>query len=184
MTFARTTLAVTFMAFAFPAFAHDGMAVRDAYIRTTTAQATSGAAFMVIENHRAFDDRLIGAQSDAAERVELHTHSEDANGVMRMGEIEGGILIPAGDEHALDRGGDHLMFLGLTRPLAQGDVITVTLTFELSGELEIEIPVDSERQPDAGAGHGHGDGHGHSDAHGHGDGNGHSDGHGRGANSH
>lgn len=157
----RFACAATFVAFALPAFAHDGMAVRDAYARVWSPNAPTAAAFMVIENHRAIDDRLVAVTSDAAERVELHTHQEDASGVMRMIELEDGIMIPAGDEHALRRGGDHLMFLGLTRPLVDGDMITVTLMFEKSGELEVEIPVDLSREDDAAADHGHGHGHNH-----------------------
>jgi periplasmic copper chaperone A len=141
--------------------ADDGMAVREAYARASGPEARSGAIFMVIENHQAFDDRLIAAATDAAERVELHTHVEDAAGVMRMIELEDGITIPAGGEHALARGGDHVMLLGLTRPLNEGDMVNVTLTFDLSGDLEIEVPVDLGDR--TGAAHGHGHGHGQSD---------------------
>ncbi len=151
------------------ALAHDGMAVREAYALASSPAAQSGAIFMVIENHRAFDDRLIAAETDAAQRVELHTHSEDAEGVMRMIELEDGMTIPAGGEHALSRGGDHIMLLGLTRPLNDGDTISVTLTFELSGELEIEVPVDLNRGPEAGHGHDHGHGESHGHGHSHGD---------------
>ena len=145
--------------FATAALAHDGMAVREAYALVASPNAQSGAIFMVIENHRAFDDRLIGAETDAAQRVDLHTHAEDAAGVMRMIELEDGILIPTDDEHALARGGDHIMLLGLTRPLNEGDTIGLTLRFELSGELEVEVPVGA---PAEGHGHEHGHGHGHS----------------------
>lgn len=136
---------------ALPAVAHDGFALRDAYIRVSGAMAQSGAAFMVIENRHAVDDVLIGARSDAAARLELHTHNEDANGVMRMTEIDGGIALPAGGEHVLDRGGDHVMFLGLTEPLSHGDIVAVTLIFETFGEVSFDIPVDLERAPDAAA---------------------------------
>lgn len=148
---------------AFPAFAHDGFAVRDAYARASSPAARSGAVFMVIENHRTIDDRLIAVSTDAAQRAELHTHLSDVQGVMRMVEVEDGIPIPAGGEHALARGGDHVMLLGLTRPLTDGDTVTLTLVFERSGELTVEVPVDDARM-DANA-HGgqapHGSGHGH-----------------------
>jgi copper(I)-binding protein len=68
-----------------------------------------------------------------------------------MGEIEGGIPISAGEGHVLKRGGDHVMFMGLTGPLEQGSQITVTLTFEKAGDIEVQIPVDHERKPDHGA---------------------------------
>ena len=77
--------------------------------------------------------------------IQLHTHSEDANGVMRMGEIEGGVPIAAGETHVFKRGGDHLMFMGLTEALEQGRDVRVTLIFEAAGEVEIIVPVDRER---------------------------------------
>ena len=77
--------------------------------------------------------------------VELHTHLEDANGVMRMVEVEDGIAVPAGETHALKRGGDHVMFMGLNQPFVDGETITVTLTFEQAGDMTVEIPIDLER---------------------------------------
>jgi copper(I)-binding protein len=123
----------------------DGITVDDAYLRVTGVRATTAAAFMTIENTSATEDRLIGVRSDAAQRVELHTHSQDANGVMSMGEIEGGIAVGAGNRHALMRGMDHVMLMGLTAPLADGDAITLTLTFETAGDVVIEVPVDNNR---------------------------------------
>jgi copper(I)-binding protein len=43
------------------------------------------------------------------------------------------------------------MFMGLIRPLEQGEEIDVTLTFEQAGEMQIKIPVDHARKPDHGA---------------------------------
>ncbi|OWU85348.1 copper-binding protein [Oceanicola sp. 22II-s10i] len=123
--------------------------VEDAYARTSGMMAQSGAAFMTIHNAGTEDDRLTGVASEAAARVELHTHIDAGNGVMQMRENEDGFEIPAGGTHALARGGDHVMFMGLTGPWAQGDTVTVTLTFEKAGEMTVEIPVDLERQPQA-----------------------------------
>ncbi|WP_126979380.1 copper chaperone PCu(A)C [Frigidibacter oleivorans] len=154
------------VAAALPAAAHDGVAVRDAYARSSGAMAKTAAAFMVIENHSDQPDRLISATSDVAERVELHTHKASADGVMQMLKIEDGIAIAPHGEHALARGGDHVMFLGLTRPLAQGDMVEVTLSFERAGEVTVELPVDLNRADapamgamDHGAGHGGHEGH-------------------------
>ena len=124
-----------------------GILVQDAFARSSGKAARSGAAFMVLMNHTDADDRLIGIQSDAATKVELHTHSEDANGVMKMLHLMDGVLVPAGGMHALERGGDHVMFMGLNAPMTQGDLIAVTLVFETAGEIEITVPVDLDRQP-------------------------------------
>lgn len=126
--------------------------VRDAYARVATPMSRSGAAFMVIENTGDADDRLIAADTDAAEVVELHTHLESDDGVMQMVEVEEGFAIPAGDTHILARGGDHVMMMGLTRRLDHGDTITMTLTFDEAGEMTLQLPVDLERIPGQGEG--------------------------------
>ena len=131
--------------------ATDKIMIMDPYARASTMGAQSGAAFMVVMNPTEEDDRLVSASSDVAERVELHTHIEDADGVMKMREVEAGFVIPAGSEHALQRGGDHVMFLGLKQPLNDGDTVSVTLTFENAGDMVVEIPVDLTRKPKHGA---------------------------------
>ena len=139
-------------ALAAPALAQS-ITVEDSYARASRTNAPVGAAFMTITNSGDEDDRLISATSDAAPRVELHTHLMDTNGVARMVEVEDGILVPAGSSHKLMRGGDHIMLMGLTESLEQGGEITVTLTFENAGDVNLTVPVDNERQP---AHHGHG----------------------------
>lgn len=137
------------------AFAGD-ITVSDPYARVSRPGAPSGAAFMIITNSGNTDDRLIAATSDIAKRVELHTHLDQGDGVMKMAEIEGGIPLPAGASHVMQRGGDHVMFMGLVSPLEQGGEVSVTLVFEQAGDIAITIPVDNTRQPDHGAMSGHG----------------------------
>ncbi|WP_170572770.1 copper chaperone PCu(A)C [Ruegeria atlantica] len=144
-TMAAVTLATT-------AFAQDTIAVDDAYARSSGKTAKAGAAFMMIQNAGESDDRLIGAKSDVAARVELHTHEIDDVGVAKMVHVEEGITIPAGETHMLKRGGDHVMFMGLTAPFEHGATVPVTLIFEHAGEVEIEVPVDLERQDKGGHG--------------------------------
>ncbi|MEX0303014.1 MAG: copper chaperone PCu(A)C [Leisingera sp.] len=150
-------------ALATSAFAGDAhkIMVHDPYARVSSPTAKAGAAFMEIMNHTGEDDRLIDVRSDAAARVQLHTHQEDANGVMKMMHVEEGFAVPAGATHMLKRGGDHVMFMGLSQALHHGDVVKVTLVFEKAGEVEIEVPVDLERKAE-----GHGD-MDHSDHSGH-----------------
>ncbi|MFZ5962440.1 copper chaperone PCu(A)C [Thalassococcus sp. BH17M4-6] len=148
MTFQRLLAGALALACATPALAD--IVLHDPYARTSRPGAPSGAAFMMLENTGTADDRLVAASSDIADRVELHTHIDDGNGVMQMREIEGGIALPAGASHMMKRGGDHVMFLGLKTDLAQGDTVTVTLSFQEAGDVVVEIPVDLERMPDHG----------------------------------
>ena len=155
------TLAALVVALPVAAVAHDGLTVRDGYARS--ANPKTAAAFMVIENHKTVDCQFGGVNSDIADKVELHSHQE-VDGIMKMGRIEGGILIPAEGEHALQRGGDHIMFMGVKAPLENGQEITVSLDFGDCGVDQVTIPVDNDRAPDAAPpamdhGTGHGEGH-------------------------
>lgn len=145
MSLKANILAATMAAtFALPAFAGSEISIDDAYARAAGATAVAGAAFFVIHNTGDEDDRLVAAESDIAKRTELHTHIADGD-VMRMVEVEEGFPVPAGGMHTLQRGGDHVMFMGLTRPMEQGDIVDVTLVFEKAGRIDVEIPVDLER---------------------------------------
>lgn len=141
------TLLAASAAFALAVPALADIEIVDPYARAAMANAKSGAAFMEIHNTGTEDDRLVAAASDIAAKVELHTHIGDANGVMQMVEVEEGFPIPAGGTHMLQRGGDHVMFMGLTGPMNDGETVTVTLTFEKAGDVVVEIPVDLQRQP-------------------------------------
>lgn len=145
--FRTFSLAAVAAVAAMPALACDGFSVDDAFARTSTMMSQSGAAFMVMHNGGTADCRVVGARSDISERTELHTHIADANGVMRMVEVEEGFPVAAGGEHALARGGDHVMFMGLNRPMEQGSTIHLTLVFEDGSEYALDVPVDNERMP-------------------------------------
>ncbi len=122
-----------------------GLVVENGYARANGASAKAGAAFMVIKNHTDDADRLIAASTSSARKAELHTHIMDANGVMMMREVEAGFEVPAHSATTLARGGNHIMMMGLTQAMNQGDVVTLSLTFENAGEVTVEIPVDLKR---------------------------------------
>ena len=137
------TATLVSMTFAAPALAD--VMIHDAYVRTSGPTARTGAAFMEIVNDTGQADRLIAATSDVAAKVELHTHIKTSDGVMQMRRVENGFAVAAGETHLLQRGGDHVMFMGLTQSLAQGDLVEVTLTFEVAGDIIVQIPVDLKR---------------------------------------
>jgi len=141
-------VAATAAFLAVPAFAGE-ISVMDPYARTSTMKAQTGAAFMMIHN-KGEADRLIGVTSPVAERVELHTHKENAQGVMQMIHVEEGFEMPADGMIVMERVGHHVMFLGLTRSLKQDDIVPVTLIFEKAGEVNVDVPVDLERKPQEG----------------------------------
>ncbi|WP_246026562.1 copper chaperone PCu(A)C [Paracoccus luteus] len=113
--------------------------VTDAYARSANQQ--TGAAFMTLTNAGTSACTLRGVTSDVAQRVELHTH-KDEGGVMKMVPLDGA-TVPAGGSHALARGGDHVMFMGLNRPLADGDSVALTLDLGDCGQVPVTVPVDN-----------------------------------------
>ena len=145
MTLLKPILAATAAAaFALPALAGT-IVVKDAYARASTPISKSGAAFMVIENTGEAPDRLVGASTDIAAVAELHTHKQAADGVVKMVAVPEGFPIPAHGMHALKRGGDHVMLMGLKEPLTQGRSFGLTLTFEKAGKVTVTVPVDLTR---------------------------------------
>ncbi len=110
------------------------------WARASLGNVPNGAAYMEVINNGAADDRLIGATSSNAERVELHTHEMEGE-VMRMRKVEGGIAIPAGETVTFEPGGLHVMMLGLKDKLVAGEATYVTLQFEKAGEVDIMVMI-------------------------------------------
>ena len=164
----RTLLALSALLLcpALPAPAHPGhspaetrageITITHPWTRAAGANA-NGAGFMTLRNAGAAD-RLLGASSPAARRVELHTHIREGD-VMRMRPVPA-IELPAGQSVELRPGGLHLMLIGLTAALPQGGELPLTLRFERAGEVQVVLPVQGAgaRGPGAPAPGGHGSG--------------------------
>ena len=126
--------------------------VMDAYARASRPGAPTGAVFMMLHNMGDTDDRLIGAQSPIAKVAQIHT-SIDKDGVVSMLHLEDGIAVAAACELMGCAGGDHVMLLGVTEELVDGEKIPVTLTFEKAGDVTVDVIVDNKRGQ--GGGHTH-----------------------------
>lgn len=152
-------------ALAAPAFAHDyklgALSIEHPFGFTAPATAMASGGFMEIANTGSEDDRLIAVEADF-NKVELHTHEIDANGVARMVELKGGIPLPAGETVMLKPGGLHVMFMGLGgKALEEGETVEAVLVFEKAGRLPVSFNIEARG---AGMGHDHGN-HGHDHSH-------------------
>ena len=113
--------------------------IMKAYARASTMPtAQTGAAYVSLMNHGA-DDRLLSVSTPAAKSAEIHK-SEVVDGVMKM-EPVGALDLPMHGMIEMKPGGYHIMLMGLTKPLAKGDEIELTLTFEKTGEVKVKVPV-------------------------------------------
>ena len=134
-----------------------GIHIEDGWARATVEGMKMGGAFMKIQNDEAKQDFLVGGSSPVAERIEVHTHVND-NGVMRMREVKGGIPLEAKGVTELKPGSYHVMFMGLKKPLKEGEKVPVTLKFKNAKSQTVELEVKTA--PQSGMDHGHGHGHG------------------------
>ena len=116
-----------------------GIEIENAWARATPGMARNGGAYFTAKNSGKGADRIIGVSADIADRAELHTHIND-NGIMRMRQVDG-VDVPAGGEVTFKPGGYHIMFIGLHKPLNQGERVPVTLMFEKAGKQTVEVTV-------------------------------------------
>ena len=126
--------------------------IENAWARATPGMAKNGGAYFTARNTGKGADRIVGVSADVAEKVELHTHLND-NGIMRMRQVDG-VDVPAGGEVAFKPGGYHIMFIGLHKPLKEGERFPVTLMFEKAGKQTVEINVMAVGAMKSGMGHG------------------------------
>jgi len=142
-----------------------------AWARTSPAVASAGAVYVKITNDSDSDDALVAAAVDpsVAMKAELHetkaadggmssttapeqgmgqtgdahgssTTAMGGSGMMTMAEVAK-IPVAAGTTVALEPGGYHIMLMELVEPLALGEKVKVTLTFEKAGDVVVEAEV-------------------------------------------
>lgn len=116
-----------------------GVTVSDPWGRTSPSAVTNAAFYMQLEGSDT-DDVLVGAESPACTAVELH-ETRMSDGMMSMQELAGGIPVPAGQTVSLEPGGMHVMCLGLTSPLVEGELAEVQLRFEGTGLVTVNAEI-------------------------------------------
>ena len=122
------------------------VSVADALCRPTPNGRRMTACYMTLT--ASGDDRLVSVSSPRAGRIEIH-ESKMEGGMMMMTELREGLPLPAGQAVQLKPGGNHLMLLGVADPMAPGETVALTLTFEKAAAMGVHAPVAA---PPAGEG--------------------------------
>ena len=120
-----------------PVFAE--VQIENPWVRATAPGAKMAAGYLKIRNSAAAGDRLLGAASPAAARVEMHVTVKDGD-IMRMREVKE-LGVPAQGNLELRPGGAHLMFVEIKYPYREGEKVPLTLRFEHAGEVRAELRV-------------------------------------------
>jgi copper(I)-binding protein len=130
-----------------PGFAH-GVTVGELeldhpYATPTTPGQTHGQAYLRgITNSGTQPERLLGAHTPVAAKVNLHSLKPDANG--RVGQQVDAIELPAKAITKLRHTGDYqLTLIDLTQPLKDGERFDLTLNFEHAGSQTVKVWVQT-----------------------------------------
>jgi hypothetical protein len=107
--------------------------------RATPKGAASAIGYMTIKNNGTTADRLVGGSVDFARGFQLHSMVMEGD-VSKMRDLTGVDIAP-GQTIEFRPGGSHVMFVGLKRPLAEGEHVKGTLVFEHAGTVQIEYDV-------------------------------------------
>jgi copper(I)-binding protein len=120
----RSALACACLGLALALPAQAQVKVTDPWVRAVVPGQMASGAFMRVTS--ATDAALVAAASPVAKVVEIHEMKMEG-GVMRMGAVDR-LPLPAGKPVDLAPGGYHVMLMGLTAPLKEGDTVPITLT--------------------------------------------------------
>ncbi|MBV4484462.1 copper chaperone PCu(A)C [Pseudomonas sp. SWRI153] len=137
----RTVCALSLLGLAFQVSAQTK--VDDAWVRATVPTQSASGAFMTVTADT--DSKLLSVASPMAKDVQIHEMTMK-NDVMSMGPVKS-VDLPAGKTVSFDPNGYHVMLMGLTGQLKEGDSVPLTLTVEnAKGEketIEVKAPVRS-----------------------------------------
>ena len=147
MQMIRTILAAALaVSLAHPARAQNqiaaGVVVLEPWTRATTASAATAAGYMALRNDGSQPERLLSAASPLARAVELHETRMDGD-IMRMRQLDGGLVLPPMSTVRLDPGGTHFMLVGSAHAFKRGERVPLTLRFEHGGEVNVELQVEA-----------------------------------------
>ena len=111
------------------------------WARTSLGEKGQTGGFFTVTNKGREADRLIAAESPAAAKIEIHAIKVIGYGI-RMRPLEKGLGLPTDTAITLKPRGYHLL-IELKAPLAPGQRLPVTLTFEKAGTRQVELVVEA-----------------------------------------
>jgi copper(I)-binding protein len=111
------------------------------WARTSPTEAGFAGGYFTITNKAHEADRLVGAESPATGKIEIHGIKVVGSGIT-MKPMERGLGLPPDTAITLKPRGYHL-WIALKAPLAKGQKVPVTLTFEKGGTQQVELTVEA-----------------------------------------
>ena len=125
-----------------PAATRGSIEIHRPWARRSLETPERAGGFFVLTNTGQEPDRLAGASSPAAEKVEIHA-IKVVGGAITMRPRDDGLALPAGVTLTLQPRGYHLLLIGLRTPPIPGAGLPVTLIFEKTGSIDVELLVEA-----------------------------------------
>jgi copper(I)-binding protein len=126
-----------------------GVSAEKGWVRWVPPVSPNSAGYFMLHNESDQDRLLVGASSDVAKAIEIHTVIEK-DGASTMTRLES-IVVPKQDCVLFEGGGNHIMLIGLKQPLQEGQSVALTLHFQNGETLDVDLVV----QKSQGNGHEH-----------------------------
>ena len=116
--------------------------VKDLWVRPAVPGQSGTGAFMKL--NAPSGARLVGVSTPAAGEASVHEMKLDGD-VMKMREVQGGLLLPPRQTVELKPSGYHVMMMDLKQPITKGGTVPLTLRFEdakgVKSSLDVNAPV-------------------------------------------
>jgi copper(I)-binding protein len=112
------------------------------WARTSPTMEGYAGGYFVITNKGREADRLVGAESPVAAKIEVHAIKVVGAGIT-MKPMARGLSLPPGVPMTLKPRGYHL-WIELKGPIAKGQKVPVTLLFEKAAPQSIELTVEAD----------------------------------------
>ncbi|WP_428408174.1 copper chaperone PCu(A)C [Hyphococcus sp.] len=133
--------------------ADDGITAGNAWLRAAGEGAAMSAAYVELCNGADAADRLIAARFDGANAVEIHMTKMSDDGVASMAPAANGVELPPHEMTSLAPGGAHIMLIGISAPIEEGEEAAITLEFENAAPVTLMFEARSRTDASGHAGH-------------------------------
>ncbi len=120
----------------------DVVGIMNAWVRATDAAAKANAGYMTLVNIAPEKVTLVGVQSDAFEKIEMHEMAV-VDGMMKMQQLDSMVIAP-NSQAIFAPGGQHLMMHGPREHLTTDETVELTLIFDSGIRQNISVKVASK----------------------------------------
>ena len=111
------------------------------FSRALPPVSKNGAVYLTLTNHGHLSDQLIGAATPIAEYAEIHAHRME-DGMIKMRKVDQ-VELPPNEEVAFAPGRNHIMLIGLSQTLKEGERFPLLLHFKETGEAMVEVIIEA-----------------------------------------